>query len=321
MIYKAVNNFPDVRTKRFHSPIRPSSLPQVVDCAGFTLLEVEKEPHEVTKMGLKAHSKVEKSIKETFKQKKRIYEKLPEDLAFDESFKTYMDFIYNKFQALKKKNKVCALGVECFVSAQFYIYKLGGTADFFYFEKNEEIINKLVVCDLKTGFKPQREESFRQLMFYATALIESLTQRIWENKKKKMVGWIPNIDIELKLFTRYGVKTKKIKLDDLYDFKNKVLKRLKDTGFNVGEHCASCYNFSRCKKAQDKGNEFIQDISNDKKGLKHLKNKKFLEKYLTELKKSVIDKYEKGEDTGDFEVYEKPGRKFWKKSEMKALFQ
>ena len=295
------NKAEEIVDKKFKSAFRPSQMPITLKCGGYVLLEEadKDEVHPIAKQGSEAHALVEKAVKRGLKERKYIYPKGNPELDCDNLLKDYTNFIYHTYL----KSKWGQFGLECFVTSNFYQYLLGGSVDFFYATDHE-----VVVADLKTGFKPIEQDTFKQLMFYALCIGSALKV---------------DLDHHFHLFawTRHGKLGHSVKFKELLTFKNEVLKKLKSLEFNVGEHCAKCYRFKHCKMAQTRAESYIQDLKDNPASIEHMKNEKVIRKYFDEVGKFMVEQHEKGKEFEGFKIYKTPGKRFWKNSMKKELMK
>ena len=304
MLYLSKNTN-KIYSEKFDSPFRPSNLPTLMACSGYAILKNDDPVHEIAIEGSNAHDLVLQAFKEGLKKKKKIYPaKDNKTIAFLDCYdltKSYLDRLYG----LYLKNEWLYFGLECFFSSNFYNYLIGGTTDFFFVHKNKK---KVIISDLKTGFKPTPSVSFYQLNFYALAVGTAIQAEL-------------DTEFELELHTRFEVKTKKVTFKDLLLYKNRVLSKINNLSFNVGEHCSKCYRFKHCEKAQTTTEKHIKSMDKNPEALKHLKNHKIIKKYLDEAHSLVVEKHKNGIETEGFEVYKTPGKRFWKNTAKEELLK
>ena len=282
--------------KTLKSVIYPSQIPIAHKCMGSVLLFEETEPHPVAEIGKKAHEDIEKCIEKAFKTKKRVWSGFVLEGA-DTLINDYLKYVYDN------KKGTSHFGVECVVYDRFYNYLVSGVCDFFFVRDG-----KLTVVDFKTGYGKMNDLHWAQLWFYALCLGIQLE--------------LPEDDeIDLVFYTRFGVLERKKTMKELLLFKNEVCRKMRDFKFEVGEHCVSCYSFHRCEYAQRKAEKVVQVMSERPANEieKFFKFRKFIEKYFETLEKSIIEKYDGKKDTGNFRIYETPGRKFWKHDKLREL--
>ena len=65
----------------------------------------------------------------------------------------------------------------------------------------------------------------------------------------------------------------------------------------------------------------MQDMKNNPKSVKHLKNDRIIKKYLDEAKKAIVALHDEGKDTKGFTVYKTGGKKYWKNEYKKELMK
>ena len=288
--------------KTVKTAIYPSELPVANKCMGSVLLhDKEQGEHPLATLGKKAHAEIEKCLKESIATKRKVYTDMKLD-GDDSLLNDYLDYIYDI-----SVNRPTHFGIECYVYDIFYNYIIGGICDLFYV-----LNNKLTVVDLKTGYGKMKELHWVQLYFYALCLAVKL----------ELEG---EDEVNIVFFTRWGVKKKVVTFQELLIFKNDFSRRLREEGFKfkVGPHCVDCFKFHRCDIAQRTAKNIINVMTNDKpENLeKYYKYSKFINKFFEETEKAIIEKHDKKEDIGNFNVYETPGRRYWKAEFMDKLYR
>ena len=287
--------------KSVRTAINPSALPIGYECMGSVLLYDPDEPmHPAAEAGKKAHEAAERAVKQGIAQRQSIMPDI--DPALDGGF--VLDYVREIYRVYRR-DKWSHFGLECYLHDTFYNYEVGGIADFFYVENG-----RITVVDLKTGWKPMKEHNWKQLYFYALCLGVKLGLEL-EDK------------IDLGFFTRTKYMKKTITFKDALYFKNEVCRKIKTFGFKAGEHCAECYHFHRCAEGQKKAKKVVSELVKQKPAAmeKFYQYKKLIQKYFDEVEKTLIKKHDKGENIGNFEIYETPGRKYWKAAFKKSLMK
>ena len=285
------------------SAFRPSGVAMFHRCPGIVLLKEDSKTNEIAEAGTKAHSIVDKAVEKSIKEKKIFELELPIILDLEVDKKNFVQKYYENIVGIYRYDKWQVFATETYVTGNFYHYLVGGTPDFFYYQDG-----KLTIKDLKTGFIPQKKDACKQLMFYAACIGPelSLTEKC---------------PVKMELHTRHGIIEEEVSYADILAFKNITLEKMLNIKFQPGDVCKECYKFSICKAGQDKAEESIKKLEKNPQALKNFKNAPIIRKYLDECEKIVVEKYNRGEEIKNFNVYETPGSKFWLSEAKKDLMK
>ena len=277
-----------------------SQAPQFLQCMGSIMIEdSDREIHPLTQKGIDYHTKVAFAFRKFLKGQEYEFE-------VEDDYKFVKDF-YNVLVKMYKSKKWTCMGVECYFTTIFMNYLMGGYIDYFYYDKDTKTVK---IVDLKTGVRPQQAKVFDQLKAYGLM--------IWEYFK------LPHdTKFILSAYTRYGEVNKEVDLKELLIYKNAVSKRIQKFEFNVGEHCADCFNFNRCRVAQNVSKNLVKEMSKTKPKYlsKYMKHERLINKYFDSVKKEILNRFYKTGKTrfGNLHVTETRGAKQWKYDKLSLI--
>ena len=264
MIFKHTYHFNSIKLEEIMSFIRPSKLTDLVPCYGSFILEDKDAPtNDAAKEGSRLHSVAEDLFKKCFKQKNII--KTP--LEKNDYVRKYVNYVFKEALDQLYIKEPCFVGIEIPMKGYFFNYLIAGTSDAVIYGKDKI----LRIYDLKTGRNMFSEQTWLQLYTYALLAME--TFRIKPDK------------IVLNIYTRYGKALRDVSVEFLLRYKNEVCKRLEEPYFNVGKHCAKCFQFPKCKVVRD----FCSKVLTEKDKEKFLTNKEVFFRLINQLNKESRD--------------------------------